>query len=323
LVGAVNLFTRHPFPLRIAAFPRQWCQGQKERRVTQMSTVEISDIEIGDIKAAFGTTPIGPILQRMLTASEAYEALQHAEIDDDDYDAKAAVLTAEFEAAQADLVNSDEMIPWQASEDGYDFLVILAATPEQALASVHEKIGEYDLSQGTVWVDHTVTSMVHDAEESERIAIDQPEPACIRGHEHDWQSPHSLLGGIEDNPGVWGSGGGVIIKEVCGHCGAYRITDSWAQNPQTGEQGLHSVSYEPADDDSREWVTEEAVLTVCENMDLQVEITADGVSIVLIGEENDVDNRERLRRSLNEALPAAWEATWSVDRPGMRILGPI
>jgi hypothetical protein len=55
LVGAVNLFTRHPFPLRIAAFPRQWCQGQKERQVTQMSTVEISDIEIGDTKAAFGT----------------------------------------------------------------------------------------------------------------------------------------------------------------------------------------------------------------------------------------------------------------------------
>jgi hypothetical protein len=28
-------------------------------------------------------------------------------------------------------------------------------------------------------------------------------------------------------------------------CGCARITDTWAQDPETGEQGLHEVRYEP------------------------------------------------------------------------------
>ena len=32
--------------------------------------------------------------------------------------------------------------------------------------------------------------------------------------------------------------------EVCRHCGCKRTTDTWAQNRETGEQGLREVSYE-------------------------------------------------------------------------------
>ena len=66
-------------------------------------------------------------------------------------------------------------------------------------------------------------------------------PDCETGHEHDFISPHSIVGGIEENPGVWGHGGGVIIHEVCRWCGTLRITDTWAQDPQTGEEGLRSI----------------------------------------------------------------------------------
>ena len=45
-----------------------------------------------------------------------------------------------------------------------------------------------------------------------------------------------------------------MIREVCGHCGLYRERDTWAQDPQTGEQGLQSVSYQEADADSLAWV---------------------------------------------------------------------
>jgi hypothetical protein len=62
-----------------------------------------------------------------------------------------------------------------------------------------------------------------------------------------------VVGGHRDNPGVFGHDGGVIIREVCRHCAAYRVTDTWAQNPATGEQGLESVTYEEADEDSRAW----------------------------------------------------------------------
>jgi hypothetical protein len=75
------------------------------------------------------------------------------------------------------------------------------------------------------------------------IAIEQPEPNCLDGENHDWQSPYSIVGGIKENPGVWGHGGGVIIKEVCMLCGCQKVTDTWAQNPSNGQQGLTSVKY--------------------------------------------------------------------------------
>lgn len=84
------------------------------------------------------------------------------------------------------------------------------------------------------------------------ITIDPTEPDCDDGCDHDWQSPHDVLGGLQENPGVWGHGGGVIIREVCAHCGVYRITDTWANHG--AQQGFKSIRYEDADDASLAWV---------------------------------------------------------------------
>jgi hypothetical protein len=71
------------------------------------------------------------------------------------------------------------------------------------------------------------------------------QPACVDGEDHDWQSPIEIVGGIKENPGVWGHGGGVTIQEVCLRCGCGKCTDTWAQDPETGEQGLRSIKYAP------------------------------------------------------------------------------
>lgn len=82
--------------------------------------------------------------------------------------------------------------------------------------------------------------------ESTMIAIDPEEPDCTSMSGcHNWQSPHYLVGGIKENPGVLGRGGGVIIDEACMACGCQRTTDTWAQCPDTGVQGLRSISYQP------------------------------------------------------------------------------
>jgi hypothetical protein len=88
------------------------------------------------------------------------------------------------------------------------------------------------------------------------IAIDPNEPECEENCSHDWKSPYSVLGGLKENPGVWGNGGGVIIKEVCCYCGKYKITNTWAQNPENGEQGLTSIEYDLPDDGTMEYVDE-------------------------------------------------------------------
>jgi hypothetical protein len=135
---------------------------------------------------------------------------------------------------------------------------IQATSPTEA-AQQYVDGGDWGSSDETRWVNVRVVPVDENGEQLEEegetitITIDPTEPACSED-EHDWQSPHEVVGGLEENPGVWGHGGGATITEVCPHCGAYRITDTWAQNPETGEQGLESVEYREADDASLAWV---------------------------------------------------------------------
>lgn len=97
----------------------------------------------------------------------------------------------------------------------------------------------------------------HDSEKSFSIPIEAEEPECSEG-EHDWCAPYEVVGGIKENPGVWGHGGGVIIHEICRHCGCLRTTDTWAQRHDDGTQGLVSVEYDDGDhkfrDSWKEWI---------------------------------------------------------------------
>jgi integrase len=42
------------------------------------------------------------------------------------------------------------------------------------------------------------------------VRLEPSEPDWQNEHLHDWQSPWSVLGGLKENPGVWGHGGGVV-----------------------------------------------------------------------------------------------------------------
>jgi hypothetical protein len=150
-----------------------------------------------------------------------------------------------FAATRKELLDSDENIPWSCAEDGFQFDVVMADCAKTALETVRENLGSYDNDE-TIWVDHTVTSLVHMEEQSQTIQIDPPEPECKRKAGHQWSSPIEVVGGCETNPGVFGHGGSVVVKTFCSHCGLIREVDNWAQNPQTGEQGLQSVIYYPA-----------------------------------------------------------------------------
>ena len=135
-------------------------------------------------------------------------------------------------------------------------------TAESAQAACQEWVdtGDWGSEQKTSWVTVRATPLdadgerIDDESESHTIEIAPTEPECCGGS-HDWASPLSVVGGIKENPGVYGHGGGVIITEVCRHCGCYQITDTWAQNPENGEQGLTSIEYRDADESSDAWLT--------------------------------------------------------------------
>lgn len=163
---------------------------------------------------------------------------------------------------------SDEERDWRVGGDawGGDSGTVSAVCPSEIADRLSDdcRDGEWGDRTETLWVNDWATPIDPVTDEpiyGERVdvttTIEVDEPDCEKS-EHDWQSPHDIVGGCEENPGVQGNGGGVVITEVCAHCGMYKITDTWAQNRSTGEQGLTSVEYADADDRSEQWLKNEA-----------------------------------------------------------------
>ena len=139
------------------------------------------------------------------------------------------------------------------ADDGYNEIEFPPDTSPSKAAKIYVEGGDYgEPSTSTFWI--TVRTYRKGIDENgnvewvERedhtVAVDPDEPECVDGHDHQWASPYSILGGCKENPGVWGHGGGVYIKSVCMLCGCEKTIDTWAQNPENGEQGLDSVEYE-------------------------------------------------------------------------------
>ena len=134
---------------------------------------------------------------------------------------------------------------------------------DQASDALRDEMVEWvsDWSAGTVWWSvrgwrHALViqpdgEMRWDCEVDEYAAdveLAPPEPDCVGDGEHVWEAPYSIVGGIKENPGVSGHGGGVIIDEICRYCGAQRNTNTWAQGPG-GAQGYRSVAYTETNDE--------------------------------------------------------------------------
>lgn len=127
---------------------------------------------------------------------------------------------------------------------------IITADSAERAAEAYVDGGDWGDSPHTIWVDVYVTELgatggTVGPRERHTVTVDPTEPRCADA-EHDWQSPHEIVGGLESHPGVRGNDrGGVIITECCMRCGCARVTDTRAQNPANGEGGLRSVRYEP------------------------------------------------------------------------------
>jgi hypothetical protein len=181
--------------------------------------------------------------------------------------------------------------------------------------------GDWDISEGTVYVsdwarpiDPVTGEMLSEVEVTSSHAFQPEEPECSEG-EHDWQSPYEVLGGLKENPGVWGKGGGIVSKEVCAHCGAYRITDTWAQDRSSGAQGLTEVTYEDADDASRAWIQgarDEAMMEACPCSIERHNRRAPGRYVVAVEIDADDDDAcDAVVAEVKSAIGKGWAVDWT------------
>lgn len=131
-----------------------------------------------------------------------------------------------------------------------------AAALEDARREARALLAEGDWGQSglkkTTYVEARIFDTDGQRAATVQVRLDPPEPECESEDGHDWQTPHEVVGGVEENPGVWGKGGGIIATEVCSHCGRYRVTDTWDQSQ--GPEPAETVRYAEADDDSEAWV---------------------------------------------------------------------
>lgn len=139
-------------------------------------------------------------------------------------------------------------IAWRTRDEGGDSDLEYWADDEyDAEVAANEAMAEAYAAQmspddGTMWVRFSLIDPRGEMVTSGGVTVEPEEPQCMDENEHDWQSPHAIVGGVEENPGVHGHGGGVVITEVCMRCGCGRHTDTWAQD-SSGRQGLRSVKY--------------------------------------------------------------------------------
>lgn len=159
---------------------------------------------------------------------------------------------AALEAAMAALLKSDEPKTYEVHlNDGGGDDSITAASLREAMDQweTWAQGGDYGDPSSTIWVHGAVEDEAGEFHPAS-VEIDPEEPSCEDDLEHDWRAEVGVVGGLAENTGVFGHGGGVVITAHCAHCGLYRETDTWAQDPETGEQGLRAIRYREADDAS-------------------------------------------------------------------------
>ena len=130
------------------------------------------------------------------------------------------------------------------SDEQGNEVIVEADSPRDA-AREYVDTGNWDEVTCTCFI-HLSVRLESDEDGWEQIRITQnpTPPPCKSVEEHEWTSPWRIVGGLKENPGVWGNGGGVRITEVCQKCGCGKNTDTWATDPYDGSQGNTIVSYE-------------------------------------------------------------------------------
>src|SRR5690606_32574639 len=214
------------------------------------------------------------------------------------------------------------LVPGWFADDGNAEVYYQNAESGEDAASEYVEGGDWGERTSTDWIDvwawRRAYALDEDGEvvtltlDRERHTIELPpdEPECSEGRAHEWHER-----------GVRGHGGGVIITEVCAHCGRYRIIDTWAQRRDTGEQGLRAVEYREPDEISREWAEARRLEAVADDLsdDYDARVDRKGRQVVVAVGELDDDEADDAADALGDRLGDDYIVTWSRDDGEVRL----
>ena len=236
--------------------------------------------------------------------------------------------------------DSDEPREYQVRDDNGAWEI--TSTPSTLDADVEESVRDGDWGDDTgswVWTGRSSCEATGE-EDSHHVTFEAEGARCDHDDGHDWRSPHSVLGGLSENPGVWGgSNGGTTSREVCGHCGLYRTYQSHATNRSDGTT-YAATDYEPADEASLAWLTarqsatrRDAIIAACRTVEADTahdhlprlldsrcrDLSGrdDNWQIVDVGADETTDaDHAALCAAILSQLGEGWTLAWSRDAEG-------
>jgi len=242
-----------------------------------------------------------------------------------------------------ELRDSDEPRAYEVRDDNSSWEI--TSTPSTLDEDVEESVRDGDWGDDTgswVWTGRSSCEATSE-EDSHRVAFEAEEASCDHDDGHDWRSPHAMLGGLSENPGVWGGpNGGTTSREVCGHCGLYRTYQSHATNRNDGTT-YAATDYEPADEASLEWVAarrnaalRKTIVDACRAVEAAPtndhlprlldarcnDLSGDTCNwrIVDVGAEETADvDHEALCTALQAQLGATWQVAWARGADGYAV----
>lgn len=107
--------------------------------------------------------------------------------------------------------------------DGVGTSLYWAETPWDALDQAASHMLLSTSSRKTIF--HELIVRNAKGQPSKTHAVHPRPPRCEDGAPHKWSTEHDLVGGIKENPGVWGGpNGGVTVVEGCLVCGCQKAT---------------------------------------------------------------------------------------------------
>lgn len=227
------------------------------------SANERNPIQPTDLLRVVDAPNISPLTAALQAAIAIAATAEKAYLDDDDTDAdRTAVLLAAsnqaddaIDVARSALAESNEPREFSLYEEGNRYATTMVGSLAEALKEACDGVdaSNYEIEESTRFSVSARCDLTGE-EGEDSVTLDPEAPACADDTEHDWRSPYSVLGGLKENPGVWGSDhGGVKCREVCVYCGTYKIEDSGGTDRSNGTR-LDTTSYEEADEDSSAWV---------------------------------------------------------------------
>jgi len=247
------------------------------------------------------------------------------------------------EIARIELRNSDEPRAYEVRDDNGSWAI--TSTPSTLDDDIEESVRDGDWGDDTgswVWTGRSSCEATSE-EDSHRVAFEAEEASCDHDDGHDWRSPHAVLGGLSENPGVWGGpNGGTTSREVCGHCGLYRTYQSHATNRSDGTT-YAATDYEPADEASLEWVAarrsaalRKTIVDACRAVEAAPtndhlprlldarcnDLSGDTCNwrIVDVGAEETAGvDHEALCTALQAQLGATWQVAWARGADGYAV----